>query len=799
MVGFGLASSSGDHSASSFRTSNKIKTIPPPLASSTPKKRTNGGPNLNLNGVRTPPSLKKAKRYNFINGASNADGSPLKRRKTSVAYMEDDEEDHGASFASINGHTTGFGANQSGKLGKATNSQEKELRKLAALQEQRQQLPIAKGREALIREFRENDTVVLVGETGSGKTTQVPQYILEADICGSGQIAVTQPRRVAATTLAQRVAEEQGVVLGSRVGYAVRFNEAHGPGTKIKFLTDGMLARELLADPLLSRYSVIVVDEAHERTLNTDLLIASLKTIQRERNGRSGKAKAPKGKGKGREDAGPLKVIIMSATLDADKFSRFFNNAKVLYVKGRQHPVKIYHTLAIQTDYVDAAIRTFFQIHVDHPPGDVLIFLPGQEDIESLDKAITTYAAQLPIGQMNVLTCPMYASLPQSQQSRVFQKTPAGTRKCILSTNIAETSITIPGVRYVIDTGKHKEKRHFAGHAGGGLDSLQTQDVSKSSAMQRAGRAGREGPGECFRLYTESDFMNLEDAAIPEIQRCSLMSSFLQLKCLGLDLQTLDFMDKPDEDSISAAMKSLFLLGALSDKSDLTHVGRQMNNFPLEPPYARALLTSCELGCTSEMLGIVSVLSAPSKLFFDSTEQREDAADARALFRHASGDHLTALAVLRAYEELVSGGAGKRARREWCRLHFVNERTLSEAVKIQAQMRGICERQGVDWAASCGGDDRPVLRSLLSGLTEHVARLRSEGGYVQMFGKSADPPSCFRQVVKIHPGSVLSNRKAPLIVYDELVLTGSTYARGVSVVDSEMVTECTPVRLRTAF
>ena len=325
--------------------------------------------------------------------------------------------------------------------------------------------------------------------------SELPQYLLES---GSyrGQIAVTQPRRVAATSLAARVSAEQGKLLGTLVGYSVRFDERVGPGTRIKYITDGMLVREMMNDPLLTRYDVVVVDEAHERTLRTDIVLASLKRILFLRNG-NGADSSSKGKGK----ANPLKVVIMSATLDAEKFSKYFDkyvsldpmtlkltpdSAPVLYVKGRQHPVSIFHTSSSQNDYLDAALRTFFQIHLDRPLGDVLIFLPGilcvprfhirtkslvcagQDDIENLESSLRVYANQLPQNLPNVTTCSLYASLPIAQQTKVFIPTPPDSRKCILATNIAETSITIPGVRYVIDTGKQKEKRHLARIAGSG-------------------------------------------------------------------------------------------------------------------------------------------------------------------------------------------------------------------------------------------------------------------------------------------------------------------------------------------
>ncbi|KIL67696.1 hypothetical protein M378DRAFT_177367 [Amanita muscaria Koide BX008] len=684
--------------------------------------------------------------------------------------------------------------------------------KFAALQEQRKQLPIAKGmlncffpalffkqtragREALIEEIRKNEVTVLIGETGSGKTTQVPQYLLEAGISGNGIIAVTQPRRVAATSLASRVAQEQdGSTVGKLVGYSVRFDEKHSPDTRIKYMTDGMIVRELLSDPLLSKYNVVIVDEAHERTLRTDLLLANLKTILKQRRvGREDK----KGKGKEKEGPGPLKVVVMSATLDAEKFSRFFNHAKILYVKGRQHPVKIYHCSEGQPDYVDAAMRTFFQIHTDQPAGDVLIFLPGQEDIESLEKSIQVFANRLPQDKMQVLISPMYAAQAPGANAKAFAPTPPETRKCILATNIAETSITIPGVKYVIDTGKCKEKRYLAKQTGGGFDTLLTRDITKSSAMQRAGRAGREGPGFCFRLYTEESFNKMPVSSEPEIMRVGLTMSILQLKCLDQDLENLDLMDKPDRDSIISAFKTLWLLSALDNSKRLTKMGRQMALFPLEPTHARSILASHEYGCTPQVLSIVSVLSASSKLFIDVSEQRESAAEARRAFINTRGDHLTTLNVVRAYEDVCrsqlhsSGkdhdtreagdmegeesyvmkkkgkGRGKAERREWCRKYWVNERTLIEAKDIRKQLEGVCERLGWTKNLSDPGtgannekEEENIVFSLANGLVHNSAFLQPDGSYKQTMGHS---------VVKIHPGSVLAEKKVQAIVYDELV------------------------------
>ncbi|KAI0350348.1 P-loop containing nucleoside triphosphate hydrolase protein [Trametes cingulata] len=728
-----------------------------------------------LKGISNSPHPHHNRRH-------SSHGTPHHKRavKREHAWMDVSDDDlevkkgkKSMSSPSKNSHSSDHPRKKprlSAPAGSASSSSSKD----ASLQKQRKELPIYTGKDAIVDIVRQNDVTVLIGETGSGKTTQVPQYLLEAGLAGSGMIAVTQPRKVAATSLAARVAAEQGTSVGGLVGYSVRFDEASSPETRIKYVTDGMLVRELLGDPLLSRYSVIVVDEAHERTLRTDLLIANLKTIQRARNAPTdAKGKASTAK------LTPLKVVIMSATLEAEKFSKFYGNAKIVYVKGRQHPVTIYHTTSSQPDYVDAALRTFFQVHTDRPTGDVLIFLPGQEDIESLEKSIQLYANQLPKDALGVLICPMYAALPPSQQAKIFSPTPSGMRKCILATNIAETSITIPGIKYVIDTGKCKEKRYVARQAGTGFDTLLTRDITQSSAVQRAGRAGREGSGYCFRLYTEEAFQKMPVTAEPEIRRCTLTSSLLQLKCLGQDLEELDFMDKPDEETVVSALKTLFLLGALDNRKALTPLGRQMAAFPLEPPLARALVASTELGCTAEILTILSVLSASSHLFVDTHDARDAAADARRKFRHLSGDHLTVLNVVRAYED-VAASESKAGRREWCRRMFLNERCLSEAMNIRAQLRDVCARMNIDWRSSAGENEAPVLKALVRGLVQNTAFLQPDGSYKQVMGPS---------IVKIHPSSSLADKKVPVIIYDELVYTTHVYARGVSAVPRSYIAE----------
>lgn len=628
--------------------------------------------------------------------------------------------------------------------------------------------------------MQENDTLIVLGETGSGKTTQVPQFLLESGIVGTGMIAVTQPRKVAAISLANRVSAEQGTSLGSTVGYAVRFDEKAGPDTRIKYLTDGMLVRELLSDPSLSRYNVIIVDEAHERTLRTDMLLGSLKRIQQDRSGNTTMTKAnSKGKGKAVPgDVGPLKVIVMSATLDAERFSRFFNGAKIVYVKGRQHPVKLMYLKDVTTDYLDSALKTAFQIHLNQPPGDILVFLAGQEDIETLEKAIQSYSSKLLTNP--ILVCPMYAALPSHQQARIFQPPPKGARKIILSTNIAETSITIPGVRYVVDSGMCKEKGYQSRSAGTGVETLTLSPISKSSAIQRAGRAGREGPGICFRLYTEKAYGSLEDVSLPEIQRCNLTFATLQLKCLQQDLSNAELIDPPPPDAVTTSLIWLFGLNALDSTGHITPTGRKLAAFPLDPPFARALIASEELGCMSDMVDILAVLSASSKVMLDPpSEQREAAVEARQKFLHRSGDHLTLLNILRAYID-VDQANDRGNTRGWCNSNWFGEKALREALSIRAQLRSTCQHMKMDYTQKPGDATDNILKSLLAGLFMNTALLQPDGSYKQIVGQ---------RPVKIHPASSLSGRKATAILFDELAHTSATYARGVSAIPRQWIME----------
>jgi len=479
--------------------------------------------------------------------------------------------------------------------------------------EKRKTLPAWDAKEKLFKLMEENQVLILQGETGSGKTTQVPQFLLESPFLKNKGIAITQPRRVAAMSVARRVSEELDVKLGEEVGYSIRFEDVFSQKTLIKYMTDGMLLREAILDPLLNKYSIVILDEAHERTIATDILFGLMKEV------------LPK-----RKD---LKLVVMSATMDTQKFQDYFN-APILDVPGRMFPVEILYSKEPEDDYFEAVIETAIQIHKYEKEGDILIFLTGEEEIENACNRLREEFYQMKgTGDVNVL--PLYSSLPPRQQQRIFDPAPPKNRhgipgrKIIISTNIAETSVTIDGIVYVIDAGLSKQKIYNPRLR---MESLLVSEISKASSKQRAGRAGRTRPGKCFRLYTENSFKTLlQDNTYPEILRSNLSSVVLQLKKLGIDdIVHFDFMDPPAPETMMRALELLNYLGALDDEGELTDLGAKMAQIPLEPELAKMLLSSEKYKCVNEILTIVSLLSVPNLFMRPKDDvERADSAKSR--------------------------------------------------------------------------------------------------------------------------------------------------------------------------
>ncbi|XP_073302560.1 probable pre-mRNA-splicing factor ATP-dependent RNA helicase DEAH2 isoform X4 [Primulina huaijiensis] len=467
--------------------------------------------------------------------------------------------------------------------------------------DKRKSLPVWHQKDEFFQALKANQALILVGETGSGKTTQIPQFVLEAieiespDKRKKFMVGCTQPRRVAAMSVSRRVAEEMDVTIGEEVGYSIRFEDCSSARTVLKYLTDGMLLREAMTDPLLERYKVIILDEAHERTLATDVLFGLLKEVLKNRP--------------------DLKLVVMSATLEAEKFQGYFHGAPLMKVPGRLHPVEIFYTQDPERDYLEAAIKTVIQIHTFEGPGDILVFLTGEEEIEDACRKMTKEIANIGDHVGPVKIVPLYSTLPPAMQQKIFEAAPPPVveggppgRKIVVSTNIAETSLTIDGIVYVIDPGFAKQKVYNPRIR---VESLLVSPISKASAHQRSGRAGRTQPGKCFRLYTEKSFNNdLVAQTYPEILRSNLANTVLTLKKLGIDdLVHFDFMDPPAPETLMRALEVLNYLGALDDDGNLTKLGEIMSELPLDPQMAKMLVVSPEFNCSNEILSVSAMLS----------------------------------------------------------------------------------------------------------------------------------------------------------------------------------------------
>ncbi|CRH00715.1 pre-mRNA-splicing factor ATP-dependent RNA helicase PRP16, putative [Plasmodium relictum] len=660
----------------------------------------------------------------------------------------------------------------------------------------KESLPIYKSKKELLDAVYDNNIIIIVGETGSGKTTQIVQYLYEEGYHKKGIICCTQPRRVAAVSVAYRVSYEMNVEIGSLVGYTIRFEDNTSNNTKIRYVTDGILLRETLNDKELDKYSVIIMDEAHERSINTDVLLGILKNICLKRN--------------------DLKLIVTSATIDSKKFSEFFGNAPIYNIQGRTFKVHIEYLRTPCHDYIESAVQKAIEIHVsdnnyDKNFGDILIFMTGQEDInatcyllsekfyevyesykesknnknDTINKIKNIVNEKGKFSENNkkkdqvhhiypFYVFPIYSQLSSEQQSKIFQK--YDLRKIIVSTNIAETSLTLDGIKYVIDTGYCKLKVY---NQKIGMDVLQVTPISQANANQRSGRAGRTGPGMCYRLYTENTFLcDLYPNNIPEIQRSNLSNVVLLLKSLNVEnIFEFDFIDMPSKESIINSLYELWVLGAINNEGNLTEIGKKMILFPLDPPLSKIVIYSEKFECTKEILIIVSMLSSPS-IFLESKENSEAIESKKEKFTVPESDHLTLLNV---YLQWRSHNYSYN----WCAKNFIQYKSLNKAKEVYSQLSDIIKTLNMK-NVSCNNKWELLRKTICSGYFHNASKLKSFSEYINL----RTNVSCH-----VHPNSSLYNigYTPDYVVYQEIVFTTKEFMRNVTTVEPEWLCELGPL------
>ncbi|GIX81510.1 probable ATP-dependent RNA helicase DHX35 [Caerostris darwini] len=633
--------------------------------------------------------------------------------------------------------------------------------------QQRQRLPIYKYRNHILYLMETYQTVIILGETGCGKSTQIPQYLLESGwFSNDGIIGITQPRRVAATMLASRVAEETGTLLGQAVGYSIRFEDCCSPTeTKIKYMTEGMLINEMMSDPLLRSYSVLMLDEIHERSLNGDIILGLIKKIIKKRTS--------------------LKLIISSATFEAESIFKFFNRnetqdktkdtAVIMSVEGRNYPVDIHYALEPVADYIKSSVETAIKIHQNEIPGDILIFLTGQEEVEQAVSILIDFARdqKRKSDSMKIFVVPLYGALPMAEQIKAFKPVARSVRKIVVSTNIAEASVTITGIAYIIDCCFVKLK-YFNRHSC--TDSLAIVPVSQASAEQRAGRAGRIRSGKAFRLCTEEDFLKLPNFTVPEMQRSNLAPVILQLKALGIEnILRFSFPSAPSSKHVISAIELLYALGALDDNGALTSpLGVQMAEFPLHPMFSKLLLMSGEFNCTEEVLTIAAMLQVQN-VFKAAPGRKLELKRAKWKFAVEEGDFITLLNVYDAFS--------KHQNKYWCEQNCLNYKGLLRAMEIKLQLSKLLKKFKVPNAANKGDPDS-LRKCIVSAFFANAAYLHYTGIYKTIKGD---------HILHIHPESVISFIKQPKwVVFNEVLHTTKEYMRDITVIEPKWLYEFAP-------
>ncbi|CAI0390029.1 unnamed protein product [Linum tenue] len=628
--------------------------------------------------------------------------------------------------------------------------------------QKRETLPVRKQKNEFLDVLKKNQVIILVGQTGSGKTTQIPQFVLEAVEVETSvkrpkmMVACTQPCPVAAVSASQRVAEEMNVIVGEEVGYSICFEDNISDKTVLKYLTDGMLLREAMAKPLLEMYRVIIIDEAHERTLATSVLFGYLKLVLGMRP--------------------DLKLVVMSATVEA-KLQDYFDGAPLMKIYCVHHPVDIFYTMKPESDFLGATIRSVVEIHQREEPGDILAFLTRQEEIEEACHRISEEIGKLgnKVGPVEIVY--LHSTLPPDMQQKIFEPAPPPLvedgppgRKIVVSTITAETSLSIDRIAYVIDPGVVEQKFYDSRV---GVKFLMVSPVSRDRADMRASLAGRTVPGKCFRLYTERSYNQDRHAQTdPEILRSDLGSIVLILKKLEVpDLR--HFMNLPAEEALTRALKELSDLGALDDKGNLTKLGNMMSKFPLDPQMAKMLVVSPGFNCSNEILSICAMLSVPNCF-------REGFDKVKARFVDTDGDYLTLLNV---YNEF------KRNKEDlsWCDTNFINYSVLKSAQNVRQHLVQCMSRCGIEMCRTyLYGPEYydNISKAILAGYFMQVAHLECTGDYLTVKGN---------QYVHLHPSNFLGG-KPEWVVYHEIVSTSMNFIRTAMDVRGEWLVDIAPPR-----
>ena len=624
-----------------------------------------------------------------------------------------------------------------------------------------EELPVAQHRREIAEALAEHQVVVIAGETGSGKTTQLPKICLELGRGLRQRIGHTQPRRLAARTVAQRIAEELGADLGALVGYQVRFHDQVGEDTAVKLMTDGILLAELQRDRELTQYDTLIIDEAHERSLNIDFILGYLKQLLPRRP--------------------DLKVIVTSATIDEQRFAEFFDDAPVIRVSGRSYPVQTHYLLAdgdTLEDPVDALAGTVLAVREGQwgTPGDMLVFLAGERDIRDLAKRLR--------GATGLDVLPLYARLSQAEQARVFGRGQRRGLRVVLATNVAETSVTVPGIRYVIDPGDARISRYSYRTR---VQRLPIEPVSQASADQRRGRCGRVGPGVCLRLYSEADYLRRPPFTDPEIQRSNLAAVVLQMLLLGLGkVERFPFLDPPDSRLVRDGYRLLEELGAVDAGHRLTRLGRRMAAIPVDPTLSRMLLAAQRLSVLPELLVIASALAIQDPR--ERPADRQQQADQQhARFRHPRSDFLTLLNLWRYYEEQRQSLSENRLRR-LCKREFLSYLRMREWRDMHRQLTIACRAQGLPPRGEIADDTdyESVHRALLAGLLGEIAQRDERREYQGTRNRR----------LMLFPGSTLYRKPSPWLVAGEVVETQQVYARMAAAIEPQWVLDINPALLR---